>query len=120
MIENPVFNQQSFTELNLIGFLLFLVIGGYSFLFSCAINDEKRALGAAAGLTVIFFGLNLVSKLSEDLSWIENITLFSLFNPQAIIRGAAALLPISTGLLMGALLLFGLSVVTFKNRDLPL
>lgn len=119
-IEDPVVDRQAFIELNTLGFLLFSVIAGYSFLISCLMNDEKKALGAAAGLTIIFFAVNMVSKLSEELSWMKNITIFSLYNPQDIMQGEVSVLPLGVSLAVGAAILFVLALFSFKNRDLPL
>lgn len=118
--EEFTFETAAFVQINLMGMLLFLVIGGYSFLFSCLINDEKRALAAAAGLTLLFYAADLVGKLSSDLDWLHNVTVFTLYRPTEIAQGTVEILPTAIGLAIAAVLLFAGSVTVFQKRDLPL
>ncbi|MCY0870870.1 MAG: ABC transporter permease subunit, partial [Firmicutes bacterium] len=41
-----------FIEMNIVGMLLFLVIGSYSYVFSCLARDERTALSMSASLTL--------------------------------------------------------------------
>lgn len=120
LLESSDLDKGLFLQMNLIGFLLFAVVCGYSFFFSCLFNDEKQALGAAGGVTLLFFAMNLVGKMSEELTWLKNLSLFNLFQPQNIMRGEADVLLIALGLGGAALLLFGSGILLFKKRDLPL
>jgi ABC-2 type transport system permease protein len=120
LLDHAAFDTAAFLQVNLVGFLLFAVIGGYSFLFSTLFNDEKRAISLAATLTVLFFALDLIGKLSQDLAWMKHFTVFTLFQPQEIARGTYHVLPTALGLGCAAIALFVGSVVVFKKRDLPL
>lgn len=120
LIDGYQFETQPFLNLNLVGFLVFLVVAAYSFFFSCLLNDEKQALGASAGLTILFYGLNVAGKLSPDYGWIKKLSLFYTFNPQAIMQGQVDVLPYVLGLSAAALLLFAAAVTVFEKRDLPL
>jgi ABC-2 type transport system permease protein len=113
-------NLATFLELNTVGFLLFTVICGYSLLFSCLFNDERRALSFSTGLTIIFFSLDLLGKMDGSLEWIRKISIFSTFEPSKIIQGSVELIPIYTGLLIAATILFSISFWVFKRKDLPL
>lgn len=119
-LDHVAFDTKLFLQINLVGFLLFAVIGGYSFFFSCTLNDEKRTLGAAATLTVAFFAFDMIAKLSDKLAWLSHITIFTAFRPQEIARGTYEVLPTALGLGVAALLLFALGIVQFRRRDLPL
>jgi ABC-2 type transport system permease protein len=118
-VDSSSLDSIAFIKMNLVGFLLFLVIGSYSFIFSCLFNDEKKALGFAAGLTIVFYAVNLVSKMSTKLGWMENISVFSLFKPQEIMKGTFNILTCAA-LFAASILLFAISVLIFKKRDLPL
>ncbi|MGZ4135699.1 MAG: ABC transporter permease subunit [Tumebacillaceae bacterium] len=120
LVDHPAFDVTQFVLINVVGFLLFAVIGGYSFLFSCLFNDEKRAVSVAATLTVVFFALDLIGKLSKDLAWLKHITVFTAFQPTQIARGTYEVWPTALGLGGAAIVLFAISVVTFRKRDLPL
>ncbi len=109
-----------FFRINFVGFLLFYVVGGYSFLISSLCNDEKKSLGIAGALTFFFYGLDMAGKISLDFEWLRNITPFSLYNPSEIASGDAEIF-------IPSIILFGLgfftysaAVVVFKRRNLPL
>jgi ABC-2 type transport system permease protein len=110
----------SFITLNVLTFLIFLVIAGYCFFISSSFNDEKKALGISAGLTLFFYMLNMAGKLSEDTEWLLNFTLFKLYDPIKMINNETNALFIGSMLGVGALLLFGGSLIIFKRRNLPL
>lgn len=120
IIDDADINVTRFIELNIVGFLLFFVISGYSFLFSCIFNDEKRALGVSGGLSIVFFAINLVAKMSSDFEWLKNITIFSTFRPTEIAKGAVDILPVSLGLGAAGIVLYVIAVLVFRKRDLPL
>ncbi len=110
----------SFIQLNLVGFLLFFVISGYSFFFSCLCNDEKQALSISGGLTVVFFALDLAAKMSQGLAWMKNITLFTAFHPSDIANGTVDALPICLMLAAAGIALYAAAVIVFRGRNLPL
>ncbi|HET7657027.1 MAG TPA: ABC transporter permease [Bacillales bacterium] len=109
-----------FIRMNLVGFLLFFVISGYCFLFSCIFNDEKRALGISAVLTTVFFAVHLIGKMSSNVDWMLNYTVFSAFDPQKISSGNADLFWPIFGLSGAGIVLYVMSIVIFKKKDLPL
>jgi ABC-2 type transport system permease protein len=120
LLDQPSLNREAFLELNAVGFLLFAVICGYSFLFSCLFNDERRAVSASAGLTILFFALDLLGKMGEDLEWMRNISIFSTFEPAKIAQGSVEVAPICAGLGIASILLFAIAIGVFKRKDLPL
>lgn len=113
-------NHELFLKMNLVGGLLFLVVCSYSFFFSCIFNDEKQSLGASAGLTIFFYGIDMVGKLSEDFEWLRNFSIFNLFRPQEIVSGNYDVGIVSIVLFSVAVLIFAISITVFKKRDLPL
>lgn len=110
----------AFFQMNFVGFLLFFVVGGYSFLVSSLCNDEKKSLGIAGALTFIFYGLDMAGKISPDLDWLRNITPFSLYNPSEIASGDAEIFIPSLILFGIGFLTYSAAVVVFKHRNLPL
>jgi ABC-2 type transport system permease protein len=106
--------------MNVSVFLLFFAVGGISFLVSSLSNDEKKALGISGFITFGFFSLDLLSKLSEKIDWMRNITIFSLYRPGEIVNGNVNLV-VSTIILSAiGLVSFSLAIVLFRKRDLPL
>ncbi|MGG3755874.1 MULTISPECIES: ABC transporter permease subunit [Bacillus] len=120
LIDKSDLDKEVFLQLNLVGGLLFLVVCAYSFFFSCLFNDEKKAMSVSAGITVVFYGLDMLGKLSDKFEWMRNISLFNLFRPQEIISGDYDVMKTSIGLLISAVVIFAISTWVFKKRDLPL
>lgn len=119
-MDGESFHMDRFIQMNVLGFLLFFVVCSYSFFFSCLFNDEKRALSFSGGITVLFFMINLISKISEKLDWLQNFTLFTAYQPDDIARGVVEVMPISVGLGITGFIFFALSIIVFNKRDLPL
>jgi ABC-2 type transport system permease protein len=120
IIEESNLDVSPFVQMNLVGFLLYFVVSGYSFFFSCLFNDEKLSLAVSGVLSVSFFALHLISKISPDLEWMQNITLFSAFQPSEISKGTFGVLPVSLSLGISGFLLYMFAVIIFNKRDLPL
>ena len=110
----------SFFQINFVGFLLFYVVGGYSFLISSLCNDEKNSLGIAGALTFIFYGLDMAGKISLNFEWVRNLTPFSLYNPSEIANGDAELFIPSIILFGIGFFTYSAAVVVFQRRNLPL
>lgn len=111
---------ENFFQMNAMGLLLFFFISSYAFLISVMMNDEKKALGLSGGLSVIFFGFHLVSKMSDKLAALKYMTPFTTFDPTDISKGTGDLTLYAWGLFMGGLILYILAIFIFKKRDLPL
>lgn len=109
-----------FIQLNLSAFWLFFAIGGISFLISCLLNDEKKALGLSGLMAFGFFSLDILAKLSEKLDWVSYITIYSFYKPSQIVAGEAEFLLQSASLLVIGLVAFGAGIAFFQKRDLPL
>ncbi len=109
-----------FIQMNAMGLLLFFFISSYAFLISAATNDEKKALGLSGGLSIVFFGLHLVSKMSDKLSGLKYATPFTTYNPTNISTGTADLALPAAGLMVGGIILYIIAIIVFKKRDLPL
>ncbi|ASN07144.1 ABC transporter permease subunit [Virgibacillus necropolis] len=119
-IEENNFATGSFIKLNIVTYLLFFVISGYCFLFSCLFNDEKRALAISGALSFIFFAVDMLAKVSDKLDWLQYFTVFSLFDATSIAEGNVDILPISISLGSAGILLYALAIIIFKKKDLPL
>ena len=71
VLEDNNLNKELFLKINVVGGLIFLVVSAYSFFFSCICNDERKALSYSASLTILFFVLDMVGKLSDKLEWMK-------------------------------------------------
>ncbi|QHE52423.1 ABC transporter permease subunit [Pontibacillus sp. HMF3514] len=113
-------NISQFISVNVVGFLLFFVVGGYCYLISSWLNDEKRALGLATIVTIIFYGLDFIGKMSEQVEWLRNLSIFSLFRAGELFRATSFDFGHSFLLLIIGFVGFLLSSFIFVKRDLSL
>lgn len=111
---------EQFFQMNAMALMLFFFISSYAFLISVMMNDEKKALGLSGGLSVVFFGFHLISKMSDKLSGLKYVTPFTTFNPTDISNGTSNLVIPAIGLLAGGIILYLTAIYLFKKRDLPL
>lgn len=109
-----------FVRMNLVGMLVFTVVAAYSFLFSALAPDERTALSLSTFVTLVFYGLHLVADLSNRLRWVAHLSLFTIFNPPALIAGRGAVLVDSLVLTGVTVALLVLAVLGFEQRQLPL
>lgn len=120
MFEGGLLAVNAFIRLNIMGLLLFFVIGAYSFLFSCIFNDDKYSIACSSGLTLGFYVINAIGNMSDDLSWLNNISLFGAFNPAKIISSNYEMMMPAIGFMAVGICLYGLSIYIFNKKDLPL
>ncbi|MGG3621992.1 ABC transporter permease subunit [Bacillus gobiensis] len=109
-----------FWRLNFIGLLLFFAVSGYCFLFSSLFGDERKTLAFSSGLTLLFYGLDMMGKITEDVEWLRDFTIFSLFDSSKLIESSDDL-TVNT-IILGAVVLvtFGLTVLVFRKKSLSL
>lgn len=110
----------TFIKVNVMGLLVFFVVGAYSFLFSCLFNEEKHSIAFSAGLTLGFYVMNAASNMSSDLSWLNKISIFGAFNPAKIINGSVDILSTAIIFFTLGVILYGASIYIFNKRNLPL
>lgn len=113
-------NAGYFIEMNVVGVLLFSVVAGYSFAFSCLASDERSALALSTILTMVFYALHTVSDLSRRFHWMSRLSLFTAFNSQHLIHGQGHFGMVATGLALAAVGLFIIAVMGFRRRPLAL
>lgn len=118
-IHEETVQTAAFVKINVVGFLLFFVVCSYCFFFSTLMNDEKRSLAASALLTIGFYGLDLLSKLSDKFEALKYFSLFSVYDPQKIASGSQQIGVLSASLFMSGIIIFTLAIMVFRKRDLP-
>ncbi|MGG6312774.1 ABC transporter permease subunit [Paenibacillus macerans] len=120
LLKDAELNASAFVQMNLVGFLLFFVISGYAFLFSCLLNDGKQTLAASGLLSVLFYGFQIVANMSGDLDWLRRLTVLSVFEPVKIAAGSYDVLPAALGLGAAGIVMYGAAIWIFSKRNLPL
>jgi len=113
------FDILDYLMLNLGIFLLMFATGSISFLFSCLFNLTKNSLALGAGVPVAFYLLHTMASVNDDMEFFRFFTINTLYDPPGIVAGNSFWLQF---VVLGAigLVLYGVSVKIFKEKDLPL
>ena len=92
---------------------------GICFCSSCIFNTSKNSLTFGAGIPLYFFVVSMFIELSDDLDFLKNFTLNTLFDTQKILEGSGY---IQDFIIMGvlALMLYAVGIIWFEKKDLPL
>jgi ABC-2 type transport system permease protein len=112
-------SNSDFLMLNLGWFLLMFAISGISFLFSCIFNLSKNSLALGAGIPIAFFLFELMSSVSNSLDKFKYISINTLFAKDAILNGDSYTIPFFILAILG-IVLYGIGIRVFKEKDLPL
>jgi ABC-2 type transport system permease protein len=113
-------SAEGFWRLNAIGLLLFFAVSGYSFLFSSIFGEERKTLAFSAGFTLLFYGLDIMGKITADAEWLRNFTIFSLFDTSKFIESGDDMIQNCIILAAIALVTFGIAVGVFRKKSLSL
>ncbi|MDQ7094491.1 ABC transporter permease subunit [Desulfosporosinus sp. PR] len=102
------------------GFGLGAVVGAYSLLLGVLFDSEEESLRLAGALSGCFYGLDVVSCLSERFSNLKYFTPFGLFRPQEILQGR--ILPAKGFLVLSSIsgTAFLLAGALFRRKSLAL
>ncbi|WP_044639878.1 ABC transporter permease subunit [Risungbinella massiliensis] len=119
-LNNVELDWKSLFQLNLLGFLLFFAIGGYSFFFSALFLNGHRVLAWAGGLTLIFYILDMIGKVNQQWEDLRYGSIFTLFQPTEIITGDVELYSASLILFSLGIIGYFLTIAIFQRKDLPL
>lgn len=105
-------------NLGLLSLEIFLV--SFCFLFASLFNEIKYSIGLGAGLSALFFLIQMLSQVSEDARFLKYFTPLTLFSPEQLIQYEAPALLRVILLLALAAIFFTAAWAGFKKRDLPL
>lgn len=115
-----VFDGGRFLLLNAAAFLMFFAVAGIAFLVSAVSNDEKKALGISGMIVFGFYSLDLLGKLGDSVSWLRDLSIFSLYRPGDIVGGGSSPALGFAALAAIGLAALGCGIALFARRDLPL
>lgn len=109
-----------FVSLNIVTFLVLIVVGGISFLFSCIFNDTKNSIAFGAGVPVIFFVLKMISEISEKVEFLKYFSIYSLVDLDKIMSDGTYTMIVCIILVVVAALLYGSAIYIFNRRSLAI
>lgn len=120
MIFQPhAMDTQTFLLLILGCYLLHFAISGITFLSSCIFNLSKQSLAFGTGIPLAFFLLQMISELSENLDFFKYLSLNTLFDKPDIMARSGYVVSFVILIVLG-LILYGVGMKVFKEKDLPL
>lgn len=119
IVQPNVLDNSAFLMLTLGCFLFQFAISGITFFSSCIFSNSKKSLTIGAGLPVAFFALNLLSGMSDKLSFLKYLSLNTLFDSNAIIDGKGYAAKLIMLVVIG-IVLYVAGIKVFKEKDLSL
>ncbi|TCI43560.1 MULTISPECIES: ABC transporter permease subunit [unclassified Exiguobacterium] len=67
--------------------LILLVLGSLAYVLASLFDDSTRSYMVTGGIFAIFLIANIFSGFSDQLDWLRNLSIFSLFDANALIQG---------------------------------
>lgn len=106
--------------LNLVTFGCLYVVSSLAFFASCLFNDAKNSLSLGAAIPILFIVIKMVSAISDDLSFLKYLSLFSLINTSEILANNTYSTIVVIGTLIGGTLIYFASITMFDKRSLSI
>lgn len=107
-----------FIIVNIYALLMFLAIGGIGFFASCIANESKVSLALGLGVPLGFFILQMVGGAGEKFSWVGNLSMYALFDPNRLVAGEGFAIIGMAAFAVLTVALYGGAIAIFKKRDL--
>lgn len=108
----------TYIYLNFYTIILYLAISSISFFASTLSNDSKLSLSIGVGVPVSFLVIQMLSGVGDNLKWLENLTMYSLFNPELLIQKDSFVIFGMISLVVISMVLYSLSVIVFNKKNL--
>lgn len=97
---------------------LHLFIGGIAFLASCICSEAKHSLAFGGGIPAVMYVLQMLANVGGDVEKAKYFTFFSLFYPDGLVAREGLSMIGAAALLVGAIILYILSIEIFNGKDL--
>ena len=108
-----------FLTINFVMFCFLFSISGISFAASCWFNKSSNALIVGGGVPIAFFLFNTIAGFGSEMEIFKYFTLNTLFSPVDIIAGEDFIFNSLVFIVIGVLL-YGIGILRFLKKDLPL
>ncbi|WP_407312552.1 hypothetical protein [Desulfosporosinus sp. SB140] len=107
-------------RMGILGLCLSSVVSAYSLLFGVLFDSEEEPVRLASALSVVFYGLDVVSCLSDRFSGLKCFTPFGMFRPQEVLQ--EKILPTKECIELSSIsgIVFLLAGVIFRRKNLAL
>ncbi|MGD9761584.1 MAG: DUF2523 family protein [Candidatus Izemoplasmatales bacterium] len=109
-----------FIGLNFVLLGVLTVVSALVFLISTLVGDYGKAVGLSSTLVGFLFIMNMIIKLSDDLSFFRYTTILSLVDTDRIMTSSSYTLLSGSITLIAGILIYILSVVIFNKKSLTI
>ncbi|AET69474.1 hypothetical protein Desor_4032 [Desulfosporosinus orientis DSM 765] len=112
--------RRNYLRLGFLGVSFFSLIEIYSLFFSAWFVDQEKALTYAIGLTLGFYGMDVLGSLNNRFSWLKSLSIFQCFQPQEILEGTINPKGSIVKLSAVSVLLWHFTKKVFEKQDLAI
>lgn len=113
-------DMQALMQVNAGLLALWLAMAGLCFLSACLFSNATAALWVGGGLNILFFLMQMASKVGDKFEFLENVNPLTLFDYYGLAEGDASAAGGAIALAVGAAALFAAAVAAFDRRDLSI
>lgn len=97
---------------------LHIFIGSICFLASCLFSETKYSLAFGVGIPTFMYVVQMLGNVGEKAEFLKNYTFFTLFDTYGLVSGTMEAIVSALLLLVGAFVLYALSVLVFCRKDM--
>lgn len=108
----------TYIYLNFYTIILYLAISSISFFASALSNDSKLSISIGVGVPMSFLVMQMLSGVGDNFKWLENFTMYSLFNPDLLIQKDNFVIIGMLSLIVISLVLYSFSIVVFNKKNM--
>ena len=99
---------------------LHIFFGGLAFLSACLFNETKLETGVAAGISILFILIDMLSQVGDKIDWLEYATPLTLFSTDLLITGdEEGIIRIGVLFVCGIVMMLAGGII-FKRKDLSI
>lgn len=113
-------NISKFLSLNILNFLVLVVVGGISFLFSCIFNETKNSIAFGTGIPIVFFLIKMLSEISDKIEFLKYFSIYTLVDPNRIMNDGSYTTIVCLLLIITAVILYGSAIYIFNKKSLAI
>ena len=113
-------DMQALLQVNAGLLALWLAIAGLCFLSACLFSNATAALWAGGGLSILFFLMQMASKVGDKFEFLDNVNPLTLFDYYGLAAGDASAVGGAIALAAAAVALFAAAVLVFDRRNLSI
>lgn len=117
--KSQVISFLKFIQIGLNLWLLMVCVSSYTLLISSCSSEGGRTATISAVITLLFYFVNYIAKINDNLHFLSPLTIFSYYEPMQIITDTSGFSYDILILAALSLIFFSIAVWHFNQRDIP-